>query len=96
MLVTGSVLVDESMLTGESLPLSKCAAEVFDGRPYDPACMKKYSLFCGAVCKDSRVLLAAEGAECAVAMVTRTGMHSNKGEGREEAIGCVDAALTVS
>jgi cation-transporting ATPase 13A2 len=78
--MSGSVLVDESMLTGESLPLSKCAPEVFDGRLYDPHGMKKCSLFCGAVCKDSRAASAACcDDDCAIAIVTRTGMHSNKG-----------------
>jgi magnesium-transporting ATPase (P-type) len=75
-IVTGSVLVDESMLTGESLPLSKIAPEVFDSRLYDPATMKKCSLFSGALCKDSR---GASGGH-ATAIVTRTGMFSNKGE----------------
>jgi P-type E1-E2 ATPase len=77
-IVTGSVLVDESMLTGESLPLSKSAPEVFDSRLYDPAVMKKCSLFSGALCKDSRG--ASSNGGYATAIVTRTGMFSNKGE----------------
>ncbi len=79
-IISGSVLVDESMLTGESLPLSKCAPEVFDGRVYDARDMRKCSLFCGAACKDSRgASMACDGDDYAVAVVTRTGMHSNKG-----------------
>jgi magnesium-transporting ATPase (P-type) len=81
MLVSGSVLVDESMLTGESLPLSKSAPEVFDGRVYDPLVMKKNSLFCGALCKSSKSH-SSSGDEADVgakAVVMRTGMHSSKG-----------------
>jgi len=80
-IVAGSVLVDESMLTGESLPLSKCAPEAFDARVYVPSVMKKCSLFSGAVCKSSKGVASDgdDGDACAVAVVVRTGMHSHKG-----------------
>jgi magnesium-transporting ATPase (P-type) len=78
-IVSGSVLVDESMLTGESLPLSKCAPEVFDETLYDSIAMKKCSLFCGSMCKSSRG--AGDCEDCAVAVVMRTGMQSHKGDG---------------
>jgi len=79
-IVSGSVLVDESMLTGESLPLSKCAPEVFDETLYDSITMKKCSLFCGSVCKSSSGA-GSDSEDCALAVVMRTGMHSHKGDG---------------
>ena len=79
-IVSGSVLVDESMLTGESLPLSKCAPEVFDETLYDSNTMKKCSLFCGSVCKSSSGV-GSDREDSALAVVMRTGMHSHKGDG---------------
>jgi cation-transporting P-type ATPase 13A2 len=69
-LVRGSVLMDESMLTGEALPLSKSCPEHMDDKVYTPM-MKKCTLYADTLCLKSND---------AVAIVGKTGMFTMKGE----------------
>lgn len=69
-LMRGSVLMDESMLTGEALPLSKSHPEHMDDRVYTPM-MKKCTLYADTLCLKSND---------AIAIVGKTGMFTMKGE----------------
>jgi len=68
-LMSGSVLMDESMLTGEALPLSKSHLEHMDDKVYTPM-MKKCTLYGDTVCLKSND---------AIAIVGKTGMFTEKG-----------------
>lgn len=74
-LVAGSCTVDESMLTGESLPVQKTAAQpskdIYDAEKH---IHRKHTILCGTVVIDS----AEQGERIAVA--TRTGGQTFKGE----------------
>lgn len=77
-LMTGSCIVDESMLTGESVPVPKMALVENSNSTYSPVVHKSNTLFSG-----TRVLTAAASAtECAQvkAVVVRTGFSTAKGE----------------
>ena len=76
-IITGTCIMDESGLTGESMPQQKVA--VPNNEPasrFDPGkAGKKYVLFAGTHC-----LQSADGDQPAQAVVLQTGMRTQKGE----------------
>ncbi len=77
-LMTGSCIVDESMLTGESVPTPKVALVEDSSSFYSPALHKSNTLFSG-----TRVLTvqgAKESQGKVKAVVVRTGFATAKGE----------------
>ena len=77
LLLTGSCIVNESMLTGESVPVIKnClmpTADIYDPQDYDAS--KKYTLYSG-----TRVIQSREqGNTHCLALVIRTGYVTTKG-----------------
>jgi 20S proteasome subunit beta 6 len=62
--------MDESMLTGEALPLSKSCPEHMDEKVYTPM-MKKCTLYADTLCLKSNDAIASVG---------KTGMFTMKGE----------------
>jgi len=76
-LVSGSVLVDESFLTGESLPVVKFPPEDDKWKIYDPEKDKRHSIYCSTTVTNSSQRGENRNA---LAMVTRTGYMSSKGQ----------------
>ncbi|XP_030623586.1 cation-transporting ATPase 13A2-like [Chanos chanos] len=75
-LLTGECMVNESMLTGESVPVMKTPLPS-TGEQYSPESQKRHTLFCG-----TQVIQAKgsyQGGKGAVAVVTRTGFFTAKG-----------------
>uniref|UniRef100_A0A8C9RWR4 ATPase cation transporting 13A2 n=1 Tax=Scleropages formosus TaxID=113540 RepID=A0A8C9RWR4_SCLFO len=76
-LLAGECVVNESMLTGESIPVMKTPLPASGGR-YSLDTHRKHTLFCG-----TQVIQAKEGCRdgnWALAIVTRTGFFTAKGE----------------
>ncbi|XP_030624742.1 cation-transporting ATPase 13A2-like [Chanos chanos] len=76
-LLTGECMVNESMLTGESVPVMKTPLPS-TGEQYSPESQKRHTLFCG-----TQVIQAKgsyQGGKGAVAVVTRTGFFTAKGD----------------
>ncbi|XP_037089769.1 probable cation-transporting ATPase 13A3 [Pollicipes pollicipes] len=82
-LVAGSCIVNESMLTGESVPVTKtqltCGEE---GELFSPESHKRHTLFCGTQVIQTRFYGNSPGqGHCQVlAVVIRTGFSTAKGE----------------
>lgn len=75
-LIAGSAVVDESMLTGESVPVPKVALVESPSIAYMSSVHKSNTLFSG-----TRVLnVQADGKKTVKAIVTRTGFSTAKGE----------------
>ncbi|KNE58820.1 HAD ATPase, P-type, family IC [Allomyces macrogynus ATCC 38327] len=91
LLLSGDCIVNESMLTGESIPVSKVSADdvrMLDAvnlhDPQVPANVSKSFLFCGTRVirvRSAAAATAAPGAvaESALAMAVRTGFNTTKG-----------------
>ncbi|GLC61164.1 hypothetical protein PLESTB_001725200 [Pleodorina starrii] len=76
-LLRGECIVDENMLTGESVPVRKvCYNPVADGLSYEPEKCPACTLFGGTVVAQAR----APRGQKAVAMVCRTRFYSAKGQ----------------
>ncbi|KAM6930111.1 polyamine-transporting ATPase 13A2 [Lycodopsis pacificus] len=71
-LLAGECLVNESMLTGESVPMLKTPLPTGEGR-YSSETERRHTLFCGTQ------LIQAKGGGSAVAVVTSTGFFTAKG-----------------
>ncbi|XP_018331262.1 probable cation-transporting ATPase 13A3 isoform X2 [Agrilus planipennis] len=74
-LITGNCIVNESMLTGESTPVTKTAPHT-SSEIYDTGIHKRYTLFCGTSILQARYY---EG-EFVLARVIKTGFTTMKGE----------------
>jgi cation-transporting P-type ATPase 13A2 len=75
-LLEGQAIMNESMLTGESVPITKTAAPREDGVLYDPNAHEKHTLKCG-----TRVIQTRRNQSARVtAIVTRTGYLTSKGD----------------
>ncbi|XP_068589338.1 polyamine-transporting ATPase 13A2 isoform X2 [Cebidichthys violaceus] len=72
-LLTGECLVNESMLTGESVPVLKTPLPTGEGR-YSSETERRHTLFCG-----TQLIQAKGGGSNAVAVVTSTGFFTAKG-----------------
>ncbi|XP_021484541.1 polyamine-transporting ATPase 13A2 isoform X1 [Meriones unguiculatus] len=73
-LVAGECLVNESSLTGESIPVLKTALP--EGpKPYCPETHRRHTVFCGTLVLQARAYLGP----CVLAVVTRTGFCTAKG-----------------
>ncbi|XP_050952635.1 cation-transporting ATPase 13A2 isoform X2 [Labeo rohita] len=76
-LLTGECMVNESMLTGESIPVMKTPLSVSEAT-YSPESQRRHTLFCGTQ------LIQAKGGGSAgngvIAVVTRTGFFTAKGD----------------
>lgn len=76
-LITGSCIVNESMLTGESVPETKTSLHKHDDDEfYDPQLHKKHTLFSGTEIIQTRYY----GSDKVIAVVIRTGFSTTKGE----------------
>jgi len=73
-LIQGQSIVNEAMLTGESVPILKQALHRTDKEFYDPETDKKHTLFSG-----TQVIRTRAGAEKALGVVTKTGYDTTKG-----------------
>ncbi|CAG0923714.1 unnamed protein product, partial [Notodromas monacha] len=75
-LVTGNCIVNESALTGESVPVTKTPIPARpEGEMYDAKDHARHTLFCGTFVIQTRYY----GSERVRAVVTRTGYATNKG-----------------
>ncbi|GAB6027041.1 hypothetical protein CHUAL_013769 [Chamberlinius hualienensis] len=75
-LVSGNCVVNESMLTGESVPVTKTPLLFQDDEIYSPQQHKRHTLFCG-----TKVIQTKNGEDDRVtAIVIRTGFNTSKGE----------------
>jgi cation-transporting ATPase 13A3/4/5 len=75
-LLEGQAIMNESMLTGESVPITKTAAPREDGVLYHPAEHEKHTLRCG-----TRVIQTRRNqSDRVTAVVTRTGYLTAKGD----------------
>jgi len=74
-LCSGAVVVNEAMLTGESLPVLKTAVPVSHDTCYDPESDKRFTLFCGTCAMEARRM----GGERVVGIVLRSGFSTAKG-----------------
>ncbi|XP_056279405.1 cation-transporting ATPase 13A2 isoform X2 [Pseudoliparis swirei] len=72
-LLAGECLVNESMLTGESVPVLKTPLPAGEGRYSSETEQRRHTLFCGTQ------LIQAKGCSGAVAVVTSTGFFTAKG-----------------
>ncbi|KAK9515665.1 hypothetical protein VZT92_026292 [Zoarces viviparus] len=72
-LLAGECLVNESMLTGESVPMLKTPLPTGEGR-YSSETERRHTLFCG-----TQLIQAKGGGSDAVAVVTSTGFFTAKG-----------------
>ncbi|XP_040581274.1 polyamine-transporting ATPase 13A3 [Lepeophtheirus salmonis] len=75
-IISGSVLVNESMLTGESVPVSK--TELIQQSAYDSDKHRVHTLYCGTKVLQTRNHLGPENP--VEAIVVRTGFSTAKGE----------------
>jgi len=73
-LIQGQSIVNEAMLTGESVPILKQCLHRTDKECYDPETDKKHTLFSG-----TEVIWTRAGAEKALALVIKTGYDTTKG-----------------
>lgn len=75
-LIAGTCIVNESMLTGESVPVTKTQLSGHDDEIYSPVVHKKYTLFAGTQVLQTRYYGQAK----VLAVVVRTGFNTAKGE----------------
>ena len=78
-LLSGTCIVNESMLTGESVPVTKAALAQVDpeaNEVYHPEIHKRHTLFAGTTVIQTRYY----GCARVKAVVTRTGFSTSKGE----------------
>ncbi|GAB1609336.1 cation-transporting ATPase 13A3-like isoform X2 [Argonauta hians] len=75
-LITGTCIVNESMLTGESVPVTKTQLSGHDSEIYSPTVHNKYTLFAGTQVLQTRYYGQAK----VLAVVIRTGFNTAKGE----------------
>lgn len=75
-LLTGNCILNESMLTGESVPVTKTALPNTKGIQYDPKEHGRHTLFCGTQVIQTRYF----GNEKVLAVVVRTGFSTAKGK----------------
>ncbi|XP_067302302.1 cation-transporting ATPase 13A2 isoform X2 [Pseudorasbora parva] len=76
-LLAGECMVNESMLTGESIPVMKTPLSI-SGATYSPESQRRHTLFCG-----TQLIQAKGGGPAgngAIAVVTRTGFFTAKGD----------------
>ncbi|XP_023225621.1 probable cation-transporting ATPase 13A3 [Centruroides sculpturatus] len=75
-LISGNCVVNESMLTGESIPITKIPISNDPSQIYSPLIHKRNTLFCG-----TEILHSRPCADQSVkAVVYRTGFNTSKGE----------------
>ncbi|CAH1164827.1 unnamed protein product [Phaedon cochleariae] len=74
-LLTGNCILNESMLTGESVPVTKTALTNMPGVVYDPKEHGRHTLFCGTHVIQTRYF----GNEKVLAVIVRTGFSTAKG-----------------
>ncbi|XP_044260225.1 polyamine-transporting ATPase 13A3-like isoform X2 [Tribolium madens] len=74
-LLTGNCILNESMLTGESVPVTKTALPNLPDLTYDPKEHARHTLFCGTQVIQTRYF----GNEKVLAVVVRTGFSTAKG-----------------
>ncbi|XP_055952712.1 polyamine-transporting ATPase 13A3-like isoform X3 [Argiope bruennichi] len=75
-LITGNCIVNESMLTGESVPETKTPLSKHDDESYCPLAHKRHTLFCGTEVIQTRYYENNR----VLAVVVRTGFSTAKGE----------------
>ncbi|XP_018576718.1 probable cation-transporting ATPase 13A3 [Anoplophora glabripennis] len=75
LLLTGNCILNESMLTGESVPVTKTALPNVSSAAYDPKEHARHTLFCGTHVIQTRYF----GNEKVLAVVVRTGFSTAKG-----------------
>lgn len=74
-LLSGSCIVNESMLTGESVPVTKTSPTSNEG-PFEWMSQKRHILYAGTTVLQTRYY----GSEKVLARVVRTGFNTSKGE----------------
>lgn len=75
LLLTGNCILNESMLTGESVPVTKTPFPNVPNLYYDPKEHARHTLFCGTQVIQTRYF----GNEKVLAIVIRTGFSTAKG-----------------
>lgn len=75
-LLSGNCILNESMLTGESVPVTKTSLPNIKGVQYDPKEHSRHTLFCGTHVIQTRSF----GNEKVLAVVVRTGFSTAKGK----------------